>query len=284
VAGSPDIVVVGSVNLDLAARVSRLPVPGETVTGAELQRFPGGKGANQALAARRLGANVSLVACVGNDANADEALQLLRDGGVDLSHCRVCERLPTGLAMICISPDGENQIIVAPGANRSLTPDSLSVPKADALICQLEVPVDTLAYLAIRFEGLMCVNLAPAAEVPDELIRRADLIVVNETEAAFYGFALGRCDGIVITTLGAKGAVASRAGKVIASAESPTVDVVDTTGAGDTFTAAVTVALAQGRPIEDALAFACAAGALATTKPGAQPSLPTLAEVEAMLR
>jgi len=279
--GTPSIVVVGSVNLDIAARVSRLPVPGETVTGAELQRFPGGKGANQALAARRLGADVSLLACVGRDASADEALQLLREGGVDLSHCSVCDDAPTGIALICVSTTGENQIVVAPGANRSLKYENLSVPAADALICQLEVPVETLAHLASTFEGLFCVNLAPATDVPPELIARADLVVVNETEAAFYGALLDGCPGIVVTTLGAAGAVARRGGEEIARSASPKVEVVDTTGAGDTFTAAMTVALTGGAEVADALAFACTAGSLATTKAGAQPSLPMLGDVEA---
>lgn len=131
------ITVVGSVNLDIAANVSRLPVPGETVTGATLQRFPGGKGANQALAAQRLGAEVSLLACVGDDANAQEALQLLREGGVNLSLCRVCDTAPTGVALICIDDQGENQIVVAPGANRSFSLGNEKPLAADALILSL---------------------------------------------------------------------------------------------------------------------------------------------------
>jgi ribokinase len=132
------VAVVGSVNLDLVASVQRLPVPGETVTGAELSRFPGGKGANQALAARRLGAEVSLVACVGDDAEADEALALLKDGGVDLGFCARVPGVTTGTALIAVAPGGENHIVVAPGANRLLAPESLRLPKADALVCQLE--------------------------------------------------------------------------------------------------------------------------------------------------
>ena len=169
------VVVVGSVNLDLVATVDRLPGAGETVTGASLDRYPGGKGANQALAARRLGARVHLIAKVGRDANADEALRLLREGGVDLSLCGIEETVPTGIALISVAASGENQIVVAPGANRTLAPKDLNLPQADALICQLEVPAETLGRAARQFKGFFCVNLAPALEVPEELIARADL-------------------------------------------------------------------------------------------------------------
>ena len=173
---TPSIAVVGSVNLDMVATGPRLPVPGETVTGAKLGRYPGGKGANQALAARRLGAEVALHARVGDDAAADEALALLRAEGVDLSCCRVDAEVPTGIALIVVAPSGENQIVVAPGANRALTPDTLDLPSADALICQLEVPMETIARAAAEFEGFFCLNLAPAAPVPPEILERAELI------------------------------------------------------------------------------------------------------------
>ena len=202
------IVVVGSVNLDFVATVDKLPVAGETVSGAELNRFPGGKGANQALAARRLGAEVSLVARVGDDAN--EALALLSSGEVDLSACDRDTEIPTGVALIAVSADGENQIVVAPGANRHLRPEMLSLPSADALICQLEIPVETLLQAAKTFDGFFCINLAPAMPVPDALIQRADLLVVNETEAEFYGAALTGCDGLLATTFGAAGASLKR--------------------------------------------------------------------------
>jgi len=273
------ITVLGSVNLDLAANVHRLPLPGETITGATLRQFPGGKGANQALAAKRLGANVSLVARVGNDSNAELALRLLREGGVDLTHCRRVDGASTGIALICIDADGENQIVVAPGANREFDVSALELPVADALICQLEVPLDVLCLAAQFFTGFLCINLAPAREIPDVLFRRADLIVVNQTEAAFYGASLHLTDAIVVTTLGAAGAVAHQKGKLIARAPSPAVAVIDTTGAGDTFTAALVVRLIGGYSLEDTLKFACVAGALATTKAGAQPSLPMLADV-----
>ncbi len=277
------LVVVGSVNLDLAASVSRLPVAGETVTGAELNRFPGGKGANQALAAKRLGAHVSLVARVGDDAAADEALALLRSGEVDLSACGRDADAPTGIALIAVSPSGENQIVVAPGANRALAPDMLDLPSADALICQLEVPVETLMHASEVFDGFFCINLAPALDVPSELIQRADLVVVNETEAEFYGDALNACNGFVAITYGAKGAALSKEGEVLAESKPPVIDAVDATGAGDTFTAALTVAIVEGQKPDAALRFACAAGAASATKAGAQPSLPFRKNVGALL-
>lgn len=274
-----DILVIGSVNLDISASVPRLPQAGETVTGAELHRFPGGKGANQALAARRLGANVHLIACVGNDANASEALALLNDGEVDLSHCVIDDTAATGVALICVAPGGENHIVVAPGANATLTYEKVVLPTAQALICQLEIPRATCTQAMSEFAGFVCANLAPACDVDDALLARADLIVINETEAAWYGDKLSVCRGMVATTYGEKGAELHKDGKLIAKATPPSVETVDTTGAGDTFTAALTLALVEGRNPEIALAFACAAAAVATTKRGAQPSLPYRADI-----
>lgn len=274
------VAVIGSVNLDLVAKANRLPAPGETITGAVLHRFPGGKGANQALAARRLGADVSLVARVGDDAAADEALALLDQGGVDLSQC---VRLPgesTGTALIAVSAAGENQIVVAPGANRSLAPDSLRVPETDAIICQLEIPVDTVAAVARAYRGFFCVNLAPATHVDVSILQRADLVVVNETESEWYGGSLTACSGLVATTRGSGVATLSRDGATVAEARPPAVNAVDTTGAGDTFTAALTVALVEGRAPEAALKFACKAAAEATTRMGAQPGLPYREDID----
>ena len=276
------ITVIGSVNLDIVARAAKLPTPGETVTGAELYRFPGGKGANQALAARRLGADVRLVACVGDDAAADEALVLLREGGVKLDACRVLPGTATGTALIAVCPDGENQIVVAPGANRGLTAELAGAPDTDAAICQLEVPVETIAAVAAAYKGFLCVNLAPAMHVDVSILQRADLVVVNETESAWYGDSLAACRGMIATTRGAGKATLERDGELLAACSPPAVDAVDTTGAGDTFTAALTVALAERQAPGDALRFACAAGAVATTRMGAQPSLPHREEVQAI--
>lgn len=275
----PSITVIGSVNLDIVAKVARLPAPGETVTGAELYRYPGGKGANQALAAKRLGADVALIARVGDDAAADEALELLRGDGVELSQCIALPGIPTGTALIAVAPTGENQIVVAPGANRHLGPGDIDVPASDALICQLEVPVDTVARAATTFAGFLSVNLAPAARIDVSILQRANLVVVNETESTWYGDTLRACNGMVATTRGAGLATLEQDGAVIAEARPPAVEAIDATGAGDTFTAAITVALVEGQPPQDALEFACAAGAVATTKMGAQPSLPMRHEV-----
>ena len=273
------ITVIGSVNLDIVAKVARLPAAGETVTGAELYRYPGGKGANQALAAKRLGADVTLIARVGDDAAADEALVLLREDGVDLSQCIALPGIPTGTALIAVAPSGENQIVVAPGANQHLAPDDIDVPESDALICQLEVPIDTVARAAEEFAGFFAVNLAPAARIDVAVLQRANLVVVNETESAWYGDTLRACSGMVATTRGAGLATLEQDGTVIAEARPPAVEAIDATGAGDTFTAALTVALVEGMPPQDALEFACTAGAAATTKMGAQPSLPVRDEV-----
>lgn len=279
--------VIGSVNLDMVATADTLPAPGQTVTGAALARFPGGKGANQALAARRLGADVRLLARIGRDGAADEALALLRAGGVDLDGCLAEPDRPTGTALIVVAPDGENQIVVAPGANAAFTPDKLpdrlDALGVDALMCQLEVPLATVAQAAAGFAGFFCLNVAPAAAVPADLLARCDLLVMNETEARMLGDALAGYDGLAATTLGARGAVLTRRGEELARARPPKVVAVDATGAGDAFTAALTVALLEGRAPDDALRLACTVGALTATKPGAQPSFPSRAEVEAVL-
>jgi ribokinase len=276
----PTIAVIGSVNLDIVARAAKLPAPGETITDAELHRFPGGKGANQALAAQRLGAAVSLIARVGEDAFANEALALLREGGVDLANCKAVPGAATGTALIAVAPSGENHIVVAPGANRALEAGDFEIPGTDAMICQLEVPVDTVAHAARTFAGFLCVNLAPAQRIDVAVLQRADLVVVNETESAWYGDTLKACGGLVATTRGAGVATLELGGKVIAKATPPTVAAIDTTGAGDTFTAALTIALVEGLEPAAALHFACAAGSAATTRLGAQSSLPSRNEVD----
>lgn len=275
------IAVLGSINLDLVATGAPLPAPGETVTGAVLGRYPGGKGANQALAARRLGAEVALYGRVGRDGMADEALALLAAEGVDLAGVVSDAALATGVALIAVSPEGENQISVCSGANAATAaPGPIA---ADALILQLEIPVPSIVEAALAFEGFVAVNLAPAVEVPSALPARADLLIVNETEAAFYGPELFQQAGQVALTLGSRGAELWQAGECLARTAPPRVEVVDTTGAGDVFVAALTLALIEGRGADEALAFACAAGALATTTAGAQPSAPTRRAVEAIL-
>lgn len=275
------IAIIGSINLDIVATVEEFPQPGETVTNAVVQRFPGGKGANQALAARRLGAVVSMVGRVGNDPAADEALHTLRQEDVDLSYCKSLNGHATGLAMIMVNAEGENQIVVAPGANAAFHAERLELPLTDASIAQLEVPFDTILKAACATDNFFCLNAAPAKPVPPEILSHVDLLVVNEIEARILGPELAGFQGMLATTYGGNGAVLSCNGKPLARATPPRVSVVDTTGAGDAFTAALTVALVSGMQPQDALEHACVVGALATTKMGAQSS-PTLAEVQAL--
>ncbi len=276
----PRITVIGSVNLDIVASGSTLPAPGETVTGASLARYPGGKGANQALAARRLGAEVKMIARVGNDDEARQATALLREAGVDLSDCKTDPDAATGVALIAVSSDGENQIVVAPGANETLMPGALPELGGDAVICQMEIPVETVIAAAKSTEGLFCVNLAPPLDVPDELLESADLIIVNEPEAAIYGDRVHQGKGLVAITYGAKGAVLFKSGQEIARAAAPAITPVDTTGAGDSFVGALVVALVEGIEPEAALKWACCEGALTAMKAGAQPSFPTRVELD----
>jgi len=278
------ITVVGSVNLDLVASGAPLPHPGETVTGARLARYPGGKGANQALAAARLGHKVRLIAAVGNDDMAEEALKLLREGGVDLSATHYLNGETTGVALIAVSPEGENLIVVCPGANNALSASDVEGENIEHMLGVLEVPIPALLAAAKRATGLVALNLAPALPVPDALLAEADLLVVNETEAAFYGASLHAPGRLVAISLGSDGAELWKGGTRIASARPPLVRVVDTVGAGDTFFAALTCALIEGLDETAALTFATAAGAATCTKPGAQPSLPLRADVEALLK
>lgn len=275
--------MVGSINLDFVATAPHLPRAGETVTGARLARHPGGKGANQALAAQRLGAEVSLIGRVGRDGMAEEAMALLLAGDVDVAGVVTDATAPTGVALIAVDPEGENQIVVAAGANHSAMPEQLPARIETPLILQLELPIETVEAAVGRATEFVCVNLAPAAPVSDQLLRRADLLVVNETEAAFYGDLLHHGGGRVVVTEGARGAVMYQRGQQLARATPPTVTAVDATGAGDAFVGAICVALLEGMPAEAALRFACAAGALAATRAGAQPSLPTRAEVERLI-
>jgi len=264
----PSLTVVGSINLDLVAQVERLPRPGETLTGATLDRIPGGKGANQAVAAARLGAEVRMVGCVGRDPNAEEALAGLRQAGVELDVREV--DAPTGVALILVSADGDNQIVVVPGANARVGGFAV----AGSLLCQLEIPDAALLEARAQAEWL-CVNAAPGRP----LVVEADLVVANRYEAEVVGE-----QPLIAITLGEEGAVLLQDGKEIARARPPRVEAVDGTAAGDAFTACLVVSLLEGNEPEEALRRACAAGAIAASRLGAQPSLPTRAEVDAILR
>lgn len=276
------IVVVGSVNLDLVARVPRLPEPGETLAAHELRRVPGGKGANQALAARRLGADVALVAAVGEDDAATEALDLLAADGVDLTRVRRVPDAPTGIALITVDDAGDNTIVVVPGANARLAVTPADVAGADAVLCQLEVPAQTVAAAAASAppDALFCLNTAPPGPVPAAVLDRADLVVANRAEhAEMDGLDRAR---LVAVTDGAAGAVLLEAGHEVARAAPPTVTAVDGTGAGDAFTAALVVGLLGGLDPAAALRRACVAGAAAASRPGAQPALPRPADLDAL--
>ena len=267
----PRITVVGSINLDLVAQCERLPRAGETATGATFARFPGGKGANQAVACARLGADVTMIGAVGQDAFAEEALAGLCDAGVELRVDMVADS--TGVAIIVVDQTGENEIVVAPGANATL--GRVELPEHDAVLCQLEIPEEAVLSAWEGCTGFFCLNAAPARPVGVD----PDLTVVNRYELE----ALSRRDGLVALTLGAEGAVLLEDDEEIARASPPAVTVVDGTGAGDAFTACLLVSILEGREPRDALERACAAGALAASRLGAQASLPTAAEIDAIL-
>lgn len=269
---NPSLSVVGSVNLDLVARCERLPQAGETVTAASFERIPGGKGANQAVAAARLGARVRFVGCVGRDPFAAEALGGLLEAGVEIDVREV--DAPTGVALILVDGAGDNEIVVAPGANAEVA--GFELPPSDGVLCQLEIPDAAVLSAWEQATGLFCLNAAPARPLNVD----ADVAVVNRYELE----TLVRRDGLVVVTLGAEGAILLDDGEEVARAAPPPVIAVDGTAAGDAFTACFVVSLLEGRDPEEALRRACAAGALAASRFGAQPSLPTAAEVDAILR
>ena len=265
------ITVVGSANIDYVARCERLPRPGETVTDAVFQRVPGGKGANQAVAAARLGARVRFVGRIGRD---ELVLRSLQREGVDTSGV-VRDGGETGVALILVDAAGENVIVVAPGANRRLLPSDVEVGETDAVMCQLEIPTAAVTRAAAG-TPFFCLNAAPART---RLAIEPDLLVVNSYEYEL----VGPRGGLVALTLGSDGAVLLEHGEEIARARPPRVQAVDGTAAGDAFCAALVVSLLEGRDRAQALTRACAAGALAASRRGAQPSLPTAAEVDALL-
>lgn len=270
---TPRITVVGSANIDLVARCERLPRPGETLTDAVFERVPGGKGANQAVAAARLGAQVRFVGRLGKD---DLVLRSLQAEGVNIGGV-VRDDGESGVALILVDASGENVIVVAPGANQRLTPTDIDIGQADAVIAQQEIPVQAVAAAAAR-APFFCLNAAPARG-PLELDRPPDLLVVNRYEYE----QVGPYPGLAAVTMGAEGAVLLEGERRVAEATPPAVQAVDGTGAGDAFVAALVLGLLERRSRGEALARACAAGALAASRPGAQPSLPTTAEVDAIL-
>ena len=286
------ILVFGSINIDLLVPVPALPRPGETVLGSDYALLPGGKGANQALAARRAGAEVILAGAVGGDAFADAALELLRLDGVDLGLVRRVER-PTGCAAIMVGESGENLIAVAPGANReavaTVVPDGVLGP--DAIVqCQNEVPMAESAALLRRARekgALTILNLAPAGPAAPGLLADLDILVVNETEAATLGADLTaiacKLRQALIVTRGALGASAVLADGSRLEVPALAIEPVDTTGAGDTFVGALAAGLDQDLPLDTALRRASAAAGLACLARGAQTAMPDGAAIDAAL-
>ncbi|QIS10250.1 ribokinase [Nocardia arthritidis] len=283
---APLIAVLGSVNMDLVTTTERRPAPGETVLGTGFRLVPGGKGANQAIAAARSsGHTVEFLGAVGDDLFAAELRRVLADSGVGTGLLRTVAG-PSGVAAIVVDGSGENSIIVVGGANATLTTLTAAeldvIAKADILLCQLEIPVPTVAAAArhARANGTMVMlNPSPAQPLPDELWANVDIAVVNSGEAEQLGGTLDKVTHLVITQ-GAAGATYRGPGGE-SQVPSPRVEVVDTTGAGDTFTGALAAAWHRGP--ERALAWASTAGALATTKLGASSSIPARADIAAAL-
>ncbi len=261
------LTVVGSINVDLVAQTARLPEAGETVLGGDLVRSPGGKGANQAAAAARLGALTRMIGAVGDDPDGDWMRATLAAAGVDVSAVRTVGT-STGTALIVVDDAGENQIVVCPGANSHVTLPELT--GASAVLTQLEIPQKIVLGL-VDHPGFLAINAAPAAPLPEHLVARADLVIVNETEYALLPELAGAA--LVAVTAGARGASLLAHGTMIAQASAPRVDAVDAVGAGDAFSAAITLALSAGWDAPSALRAACAVGAHAVTFRGAQPPL-----------
>jgi ribokinase len=294
------VVVVGSINTDMVVRAPKLPAPGETVLGGKLFIMAGGKGANQAVAAARLGAITSFVARVGTDSFGDKAMQGLLAEGINISHvCRDPET-PSGVALIGVDETrGENSILVAPGANARLSLENITaaadlILSADVLVCQLEVPLDSVteALRIARTGGVITIlNPAPARALTSETLELVSILTPNETEAEEISGLTGasaeqcgkallqRVGRAVIVTLGANGAMVVTKTGVSQIAGRPVDRVVDTTAAGDCFTAALAVALGEGESLATAAEFANAAAALSVSRAGAQPSLPRRGEM-----
>jgi ribokinase len=295
--GERPLVVVGSLNVDLSVAVTRLPQPGETVSGTGAAHAPGGKGANQAVAAVRLGVPVRLAGLVGDDLFGPELRDTVAAQGVDVSAVSVLEGTATGIALITVDEGGENMITVAAGANGLLTPERIALRElldgARALLMQLEIPVGTCLAAARTARELGVPVFLNAAPCPPsvstdlvELLRLTDVLIVNETEAKGLSgssdpvglLALG--PAVAVVTLGAQGAVAVDASGMPVSCGGFVVPTVDTVGAGDAFCAQFTVAFSEGLSLADSVRRACAAGALATTGVGAQAAMPGRAAVE----
>jgi len=296
---SPHIVVIGSLNMDIVVEAKRPPMMGETVMGEHIHFIPGGKGANQAVALARLGAKTAMIGAVGGDSFGQDLLHAMDREGIDIAGVKCVPDSPTGVASIVLS-GGDNQIIVVPGANDACLPADLETQKAkitaaDVVLLQLEIPLETVVHAAKTAKSLgktVILNPAPARPLPDELLQNVDVLIPNESELLILAgkqpeedletvmrSLLKKGVRMVVTTLGAKGAAyltENERGFI----PSHRVPVVDTTGAGDSFNAGFSYALAKGEGVRDAVSFATKVAALAVTRLGAQAGMPTLEQVE----
>lgn len=295
-----DVVVIGSVNLDLTVLTPRHPAPGETVLGTGHRWGGGGKGANQAVAAARLGSRTALIGRVGSDDNGRALRASLEGEGIDVACLGSDPSEPTGLAVITLDQGAENSIIVSPGANMALLPDRIrdcepSLAGARVVLAQLEIPVDTVLAAARATSGLFCLNPAPARPLPPELLYAVDVLIPNRSELAILAArdlpegrehvtdAARSIQGpkAVVVTLGADGALIIE-GDEVTHVPAPDIDPVDTTGAGDAFCGALADALARGEPLTAAVRRATLAGGLAATRHGAQQAMPTREDLESL--
>lgn len=282
------VLVVGSINMDFVVETEKFPVPGETVLGTDFKTFPGGKGANQAVAAQRLGAQVTMLGAVGNDDSGTAMLRHMQRQGVATNLVQIIEGVSTGMAAITVS-EGENSIIVVPGANHHLTPAHIAAAEeafieADVVLTQLEIPLPTVqavARMAERHRKPFLLNPAPAMPLPTELMAQTTLMTPNEhelcmmlaTDTSDWQTQLSRYPGKILMTRGAEGAYYTTPEGVLQCQKAFDVQVIDTTGAGDTFNGAL--AAFWGNDMPTLVRFACAAGALSVTQAGAQSGMPT---------
>ena len=277
---STHIAVVGSINADMFIRMERLPGRGETVAGGVPTWFPGGKGANQAVAAARLGGSVSMHAAIGSDEPGQMAIANLKSSGVDISNISKVDS-PTSIALVLVEESGENQIVIAQGANDDVSIDSGALGEAGAVVMQNEIPVAAMLDAARACNGMLIVNAAPVRPMPYELMNRIDVLIVNEHEFEQYGKPTR---GVVIVTAGSGDVVAYHDGEVAARATPPAVDAIDTVGAGDTFVGAFAVGITSGLSLQETLKRAVHAASLSTLAHGAQSGMPTSQEVDGFIQ
>lgn len=299
------ILVIGSSNTDYIVKVTHFPAAGETIEARSFMQARGGKGANQALAAHRSGGDVKFITCVGNDENGKNALKYYEKSALNISSSLVVDNAPSGMAMIWVSETGENSIVIVPGANNLLSPAYISeveheIVHADYVVLQMEIPYDTVKTvcdIAYANKKQIILNVAPAKEIDEDLIKKVDILVVNETEAETISgvkietgaeevimdklLALGA--KAVVLTLGSRGCML-KSDQIYLTVPAFTVAAVDTTAAGDTFCGALAAELSRGNTWEDALIFASAAAAICVTSMGAQPSIPEEKSVRDFLK